>query len=203
MMGPFRHIRWMECNHGIVSLSHRLAGSLCINGRMVDFTQGLGYIEKDWGRSFPSAYLWTQCGWLGASQSSTVMLSVADIPMLGGHFTGCIGAVWLDGQEYRLATYRGATVCKCTAREVIVRQGKMQLQARLIESRPHPLRAPTNGGMSRIIHESPACKVRYRFWNNGLLALDRVGNSAGFEAVSLEETKEKFDKSGSAHGIPQ
>lgn len=186
MMGPFRHLHFMECNHGVLSFSHRLSGTLDINGQKIDFTDGLGYIEKDWGRSFPSSYLWTQCGWTGFQGGSSVMLSVADIPMLGRRFTGCIGAVWDGGQEYRLATYHGAWVCRCTAQEVVVRQGKLQLQARLLESHPHPLQAPVGGGMTRVIHESPACKVRYRFWSNGRLIFDRVGNSAGFEAVSAQ-----------------
>ena len=184
MMGPFRHIPWMECNHGVVSLSHRLSGSLVVQGKTVDFTGGLGYIEKDWGRSFPSAYLWTQCAWPGRLHGSTVMVSVADIPMLGGHFTGCIGAVWHGGREYRLATYCGASVRKCTGREVVVSQGNMRLQARLLESCPQPLHAPVNGGMSRVVHESPACRVRYRFWKDGRLLFDRVGTSAGFETAA-------------------
>ncbi|MEZ4893124.1 MAG: tocopherol cyclase family protein [Saprospiraceae bacterium] len=33
---------------------------LTINGEELDFTGGKGYMEKDWGRSFPSAYFWMQ-----------------------------------------------------------------------------------------------------------------------------------------------
>ncbi|MCK7537696.1 MAG: tocopherol cyclase family protein [Marinilabiliales bacterium] len=28
--------------------------------KMADFSGGRGYIEKDWGHSFPSAYVWMQ-----------------------------------------------------------------------------------------------------------------------------------------------
>lgn len=40
------------------------------------------------------------------------MLSVADIPMAGIHFTGIIGAILWMGKEYRIATYLGARVVK-------------------------------------------------------------------------------------------
>jgi tocopherol cyclase len=31
-----------------------------VGGRRVDFSGGSGYIEKDWGRSFPRAWIWAQ-----------------------------------------------------------------------------------------------------------------------------------------------
>ena len=184
MMGPFRHIPQMECNHGVLSLSHRLFGTLTVNGTEYDFSDGIGYIEKDWGNSFPSSYLWTQCGWPDASKD-TVMISVADIPMLGRRFTGCISSVLLSGREYRLATYRGATVKKCTEREVILEQGNKRLQARLIDGNPHPLQAPCQGAMRRIVRESPCCTVHYRMWIGSDKVFDRIGTCAGFETSSL------------------
>lgn len=44
------------------------------------------------------------------------MLSVADIPMAGIHFTGVIGAIMWYGMEYRLATYLGAKVVQIQIR---------------------------------------------------------------------------------------
>ncbi len=50
----------MECYHGVVSMYHLLSGHLEINGDKVDFSGGKGYIEKDWGRSMPSDWIWIQ-----------------------------------------------------------------------------------------------------------------------------------------------
>lgn len=57
IMGPFRFLPGMECSHGVLSMGHPLSGSLTLNGEVLDFTDGTGYIETDRGRSFPSAYL--------------------------------------------------------------------------------------------------------------------------------------------------
>ena len=38
------------------------------------------------------------------------MLSVADIPFAGTHFTGSVGSVFFRGKEYRLATYKGLKI---------------------------------------------------------------------------------------------
>ena len=51
------------------------------------------------------------------------MLSIADIPFGAFRFTGVIGVVLLNGKEYRIATYLGATAVKITPEEIVVRQG--------------------------------------------------------------------------------
>ena len=60
IMGWFAYIPFMECFHGVVSTHHSLQGSVELNGRATDYTGGTGYIEKDWGASFPSAWIWMQ-----------------------------------------------------------------------------------------------------------------------------------------------
>ena len=60
IMGWFSFAPFMECYHSIVSLDHTIKGSLNVNGEEIDFTNGRGYIEKDWGFSFPKGYIWMQ-----------------------------------------------------------------------------------------------------------------------------------------------
>ncbi len=60
IMGPYTFVPFMECYHGIVSMDHAVEGTLKIRGKNIDFSGGRGYIEKDWGHSFPSAYFWMQ-----------------------------------------------------------------------------------------------------------------------------------------------
>ena len=106
IMGPFRFIPFLQCRHGVVSMCHKTKGSLLVDGDSINFHGGRGYVEKDSGCSFPSYYFWSQCGWYDRQECS-VMVSVADIPLAGAHFPGCIAFVYFGGKEYRLATYRG------------------------------------------------------------------------------------------------
>lgn len=57
IMGPLSFVPNMECNHVIVHLSHRIDGQLVLDGEIFDFDDGIGYIEKDYGRSFPETYV--------------------------------------------------------------------------------------------------------------------------------------------------
>ncbi|MEG0942461.1 MAG: tocopherol cyclase family protein [Angelakisella sp.] len=180
MMGPFRFLPAMQCNHGVLSLTHTLTGALTVNGEVIDFTGGVGYIEKDWGSSFPSTYLWTQCSWEDRGGCS-IMVSIADIPFFGGSFTGCIAAIYYGGVEYRLATYNGVKICRISPTEAVLMQGELQLHLKLLEQSPHKLKAPRNGDMSRTIHESASCRASYRFTIAGRVLFDFVSENAGFE----------------------
>ena len=184
IMGPFRFVPSVECAHGVISMGHPLEGSLTLNGKRMDFSGGTGYIETYRGRSFPSAYLWTQCVWQEACPAS-LMLSVAAIPMVGARFTGCICAVCYGGREYRLA-YRGARVEQWRGTGAAIRQGRYRLTAELLEGEGCPLYAPVVGTMSRTIRESLRSTVRYRFWEGKALLFEHVDRCAGFEYAETD-----------------
>ena len=137
----------------------------------------VGYLEGDRGHSFPKEYAWTQCSF----PDGALMLSVADIPLGCLRFTGVIGIVLLHGKEYRLVTYLGAKAVRIENGEIIVRQGHFCLTVKQLDSPGHPLQAPVGGAMTRTIHEHPACKVYYRFEDNGVTLLELEALNAAFE----------------------
>ena len=180
IMGPFRFFAGMQCAHGVISMGHSLEGALELNGECLDFSGGTGYIETDRGRSFPSKYLWTQCVW-GGPERGSLMLAIAAIPLPVGGFTGCICSVLYHGQEYRLATYRGAKIEKWSPSGAVIRQGQYRLEVELLNERRQALRAPVEGRMERTIHESLCAEVRYRFWHGDNLSLQHTDSNASFE----------------------
>lgn len=183
IMGPFRWLANMECAHSVISMGHALQGWLELNRHTLDLQGGAGYIEADRGRSFPSTYLWTQCAWNGCS----LMLSIATIPLGKLRFTGCICAVALNGQEHRIATYRGVKIQCWSSKGAVLIQGKYRLEVQLLERKAQALLAPINGSMSRTIHESLCARVRYRFWHGGELLFDHTDLHAGFEYANIRK----------------
>ena len=180
IMGPFRFWAGMQSSHGIISMGHLLKGALHLNGECIDFTDGIGYIETDRGRSFPGAYLWTQCIWDGA-ESGSLMLATATVPLPVGRFIGCIGAILQGGQEYRLATYRGAKVEKWSPAGAVIRQGNYRLVIELLEENRQSLRAPVDGSMRRTIHESLCAHVKYCLWCGDEMLFQHTDQHASFE----------------------
>ncbi len=185
IMGPFRFFAGMQCSHGVISMGHSLRGTLELNGERLDFSDGIGYIEADRGRSFPSAYLWTQCVWKEAERGS-LMLAAATIPLPVGGFTGCICSVFYGAREYRLATYRGAKIEEWSPSGAVIRQGKYRLETQMLNERRQALRAPVEGCMERTIHESLCAEVCYRFWHGEDLVFQHTDPNASFEYSSAD-----------------
>lgn len=177
IMGPFRYVPFMQCRHSVYSMRHTVDGEIEMNAVPYVFRRSVGYLEGDRGHSFPKTYAWTQCSFPNGS----LMLSVADIPLGGFHFTGIIGVILLDGKEYRLATYLGAKTVKNENGEIVVRQGRLCLTVRRQDFSGHPLHAPISGAMTRTIHEHPSCRVYYRFEENNAVLLELEAMNAAFE----------------------
>lgn len=113
VMGWYAWVPTMECYHGVLSLDHAISGSLTIDGEMVDFNGGRGYMEKDWGQSFPSAWVWLQSNHF-ETPGTSLTGSIAVIPWRRSSFRGFTVGLWHEEQLYRFATYTGATTASLT-----------------------------------------------------------------------------------------
>ncbi|HSL86967.1 MAG TPA: tocopherol cyclase family protein, partial [Bacteroidales bacterium] len=183
----YSFVPFMECKHGIVSVNHDLTGYLSINGIMTDFSSGKGYIEKDWGTSFPEAWIWIQSNNFGNTQTS-FMLSVAKIPWIGKFFTGLISFLYLKGRFYLFSTYNNSTISDVkydgNRLELTLNNKKHTLILTATKNLSGELRAPVTGKMSRHIKESIDSEVFIRLYDreNGLL-LEDTGKRAGLEII--------------------
>ena len=177
IMGPFKFVPFMQCRHRVYSMSHTINGEIVLNNHFFKFEKGIGYIEGDRGRSFPKKYIWTG----SCSRNNSLMLSVADIPFLGFHFTGIIGVLPFNGKEYRIATYLGAKIKEISENTVTVKQGGFEFTAKLLKKKAQSLAAPTNGNMCRTIHESASCEAYYRFSHKEKTLCEFTTDKASFE----------------------
>ncbi|WRS26212.1 tocopherol cyclase family protein [Oscillospiraceae bacterium MB08-C2-2] len=181
IMGPFRFLP-MQCRHVVISMNHTLTGKLRLNGRELDFTGGRGYIEGDSGHSFPKSYTWVQCNHF--KQNCSIMASVAHIPFAGSWFWGCICVVWLDGVQYRLATYRGAEIKWRDHEQLWLTQKDLSLKIRFLEpAAGHVLDAPFEGKMDRLIRETPATPASFEFKQGDQILFEEESKFASFEHV--------------------
>jgi tocopherol cyclase len=188
IMGPYAFAPFMECYHGIVSMDHIIQGSLHINGEAVDFTNGRGYIEKDWGRSFPSAYFWMQSNHF-SKPGISLKCSVAKIPWVRNSFTGFIAGLWLNDKLYRFTTYNGTKLRRSFADEkkveVVLENKKYLLEILAHRDNATELASPIDGFMNGRIEESMTALIEVRLTDKkeGAVLLDDIGKNAGLEVA--------------------
>ena len=185
IMGWYSYVPGMECNHEVVSVNHKLSGSLSINGTINDFTGGNGYIEKDWGTSFPESWLWLQCNDFNSSPVS-IMISVAKIPWKGSYFIGLVAFVSIEGRTEILATYNGAKVERLNridenTTEVRLKKGHFSLSAIITKKGVGTLKAPKLGAMESNIKESINSEVFFEYRKSGNIIFSGKGTRAGYE----------------------
>ncbi len=193
IMGPYAFVPFMECYHGILSMDHEIEGVLEINQHKIDFTGGRGYIEKDWGHSFPSAYFWMQCNHFSKTGIS-FKASVAKIPWLGSSFVGFIAGLYFNNQLLQFTTYNGTKLVRSYADNNVI---ELQMENKnycltIVAHRNDAteLAAPILGFMDGRISESMSGTIEVKLFdlkNKEILFEDKGRNAALEVAGKIKE----------------
>lgn len=186
IMGWYGFVPFMECFHGIVSFGHSLDGQLEVEGKTKSFAAGKGYIETDWGKSFPAGYIWMQTNHFDFNEETSLIASAAIIPWLGKSFRGFIIGLQHEGKLYKWTTYNSAKELKLelTDQEVIWHvtspDGTLELATRRV--RGGLLHAPLKKDMHRRVEETMDSSVQLKLINpSGEIICQGTGNAAALE----------------------
>ncbi len=194
IMGWYAYAPFMECYHGVVSLDHAIDGSLEVDGHLLNFGGGRGYIEKDWGQAFPQAWVWIQTNHFDTPGTS-LTASVAVIPWRGNQFDGYIAGLWHGGRLYRFATYTGAQLQRFEVDDDRVvlhladrpdRAGGYRLEITARRSLAGLLHSPERTAMLQRVLESLTATIHIRLVAQGApeqVVFEGTGRHAGLEVV--------------------
>lgn len=187
IMGVFGYIPKMECYHGVISMQHSVDGMIRVNNHDIDFTSGTGYIEKDWGTSFPKQYIWLHSNHF-KNDTASLFFSIAHIPFHFTEFEGFICNLVVDNKEHRFATYNlsSCNIIRISKEEVVLKlenkQAILEIQAEVLEQ--GELIAPVNGMMQKMIKEGIAGIIHLRLENKESgYVFDDSATNAGVEIV--------------------
>ncbi|WP_068348113.1 tocopherol cyclase family protein [Kosmotoga arenicorallina] len=185
-MGWYSYMPFMECYHGVLSMDHDLKGKLYLNSKELNFDGGKGYIEKDWGKSFPSAWIWLQSNCFEIDRTS-IMVSVATIPWIGKSFTGFIVGFLYSGKLYRFTTYNRSELSRLEISENNVmlefRRKDLKLEIEAYRTDGGELRSPIMGSMEGRINETLSALIKVTLSKNGKKLFQGTGTNSGLEVV--------------------
>jgi hypothetical protein len=199
-MGPYAFVPFMECYHATLSFDHDIRGRIEINGSDADFTGGKGYIEKDWGVSMPSSWIWMQTNHF-REEGISLFGSIAKIPWLGSYFTGFIFGFFYKKHIYRFATYTGAIIEKLEVSkeriEITVKDKKHTLGIFADRTAGIDLPAPQLGEMTSRVNESLRSNITVGFYmekpGGNEMIFSGAGRNAGLEfAGDIRELTDGF-----------
>lgn len=188
IMGPYSFVPFMECYHGILSMDHKIIGQLEIGGQLMDFTGGRGYMEKDWGHSFPKAYIWMQCNHFG-NVGTSIKVSVAKIPWLGSSFVGFIAGLVFNKNLIQFTSYNSSRLTQSVVGkqkvELKLENKKYQLEIIAYRNKSTELASPISGFMNGRISESMTASIEVKLVDrkNGQILFADGGRNAALEVA--------------------
>ncbi len=187
IMGWYSFVPFMECKHGVVSMYHTLKGGLQIDDTYVDFDGGSGYIEKDWGSSFPESWIWLHCNTFNVTHTSFTF-SVAKIPWLGSYFIGFISYLKFENRFINLSTWSNARIEKLVYHDnklhIKISNRSFRLDIEAVNGHAGSLKAPKLGSMNRIIKETVDATIEIKLCDHsGNTLFHDKGTRAGMELI--------------------
>jgi hypothetical protein len=187
IMGWYGYVPFMETNHGLLSLDHKVEGVINIDGNENIFREARGYIEKDWGKSFPSSWIWMQSNNFN-KQNTSLMFSIAVIPWLSSKFIGHLALLRFNNRTINLSTYRGGKIIQLDKTNngvyISVQTKKHLLNIEAIQGDTVSLKSPVKGLMTGKTIESLNSRIEVSLSNkNGDILFSDVGFNAGLEIM--------------------
>ena len=190
IMGFFSYLPNLECRHEIVSMNHFLKGKMNIEKKEINFDYGKGYIEKDWGSSFPTKYIWLQANNFKEAEIS-LCFSIARVPIFKTEIEGFFGNLLIKEKQYRFATYNHskATILKCDDEglSILIKNHKYTLQISGQLADGEELWAPRNGKMAYKIKETLTMDLHLILKNaSNQIIIDTISSNCGIEIVNYK-----------------
>lgn len=193
IMGPFTFLPFMECNHAILQMKNCITGNFLLNGKSYSFLNGTGYIEKDWGSSFPKDYLWAQGNcFQNSSYDTSFFLSIAHIPFSLFSFQGFICVFRYQEKEYRFTTYNHSCLREFSMEEnkisIVLTHLDLTLAIMIEKQNDFPLIAPKNGQMKLKIKESIDSIISLQLRKGNQIVFEDSSSHCGLEIVDPNST---------------
>jgi len=185
VMGPYSYIPNMECNHGIIVINGKATGF--INDKKIKSANF--YMEKDWGKSFPSAWIWMQSNNFEYLNTSFT-LSVANVPFRGKSFTGFIGYFLHKNKFYKFTSYNGSKIdfidYKKNSVFIKIFRKNIFMEIKALSKNGNILFSPENGSMTGKISESLNSEIKVKIFDKNNILFSGEGKYSGLELVNVD-----------------
>lgn len=187
-MGPFLYLPFMECYHEIINIQHNIIGHLKVLRERIDFTGGIGYIEKDWGKSMPQSWIWLQSNHFQPDDVS-ISISIGRASCCGAGFIGFIALFRYKDRIFLFSTYSGAKIRRIfynnNQLQITIKDCRFRLDLTVRHGKGGgSIQAPINGRMTRAISETMNAVTKLRFSDRkGNILYQGIGTNTGLEIV--------------------
>ncbi len=172
-----------ECFQEVVTIDGYFKGEITKNNELKHI-EGKSYLEKTYGKKFPSKWIWIQGNHF--NKDISLAFSHGLIPFFKWKVKGFTTVLVHNGKEYRFATYNFAKMKiinrSFSQAEIMIKKGKYKLLINAKLVKPVKLVGPNeNGVMDLGVDESINSLATITLYKRRKIVFDTMGRSVGFE----------------------
>jgi len=179
-MGYTYYIPNLPCYHSVMNTAHQVTGNIRNKNAEYSFDQDMGYMEKNWGTSFPESYFWLHA--IDPYNADvSILFSIAEIQWLGKSFIKHVGHLRIEGKHIDLRTLKDISISDKIISEkkrcVNFRSKELELDIWITYGKKVTFKAPNQGNMSRDISHHTDALIAICIKHNGKTRMHRlIGN---------------------------
>ena len=154
IMGFLSYIPKVECKHDIITVQSEISGFIKLDEHKILFNKGDGYIEKNWGSSFPKKYIWLHANQFDNRQLS-LQFALAKPKWFFFRPEVYIGYI-MTGELIHFGTHRFSLVSvekNDDSTLITIKKIKYHITIKIKHKAPVNLIGPTNGILKNKIAE--------------------------------------------------
>lgn len=172
----------LECYQEVVSQTYDVNGRVDTKEGMINI-QGVGYMEKTYGRRFPKQWFWLQANRF--TDDVQLTLAGGSVPTLFFKPFGFFCLIHVQGKPYVFGTYNRAKITMSRHEESVIFHLKRRHISAVIEATiadPTCLVGPSDGGVMDLdVYETLSSQVALKLYDNNQLLYKGTSLSGGFE----------------------
>ncbi|MFB6317120.1 tocopherol cyclase family protein [Saccharicrinis sp. FJH54] len=185
LMGYFSYLPFQHIYYAVISMQHKINGSITMNNQTFNFDNGTGFIEKTWGKYYPESWLYIGCNTFTIPDTYFVV-TASTINLGFTKILGNIGYFYHKGKLLNISFYTKTRFTKFD------HQGKvLLLELTKDEHRIEITLIPRNKGKikipsateNRYVFESADSTLHLNYFVNNQLVLSTEGEHAEYDFV--------------------
>lgn len=175
VMGLLSYIPFVECKHDVTAPSLTISGKAQVGNNEVNFKNASGYIDKNWGASFPEKYFWGHVA--GFSDSSISIQFAKGCPKwLLWKVPVYIGFLRIDGKTHTFSSVKSGklTMINVGHREISLENSKYRIILKFNGGTALNLKAPLNGKLDDEIVEHAGINTLVQIYEKSSFRKNRL-----------------------------
>jgi tocopherol cyclase len=183
LMSYFSFLPFQHLYYAVISMQHKINGSITMNKHTFNFDNGTGFIEKTWGKYYPKSWLYIGCNTFTVPDTY-FLITVSTVNLGFTKILGNVGYFYYKGKLINLGFYTKTKFTKFDHQGKILlvelTKGEHRIEITLIPRNKGKIKIPS-ATENRYVFESADSTLHLNYYVHNDLILSTEGEHAEYD----------------------